>query len=122
MEVLAGAPRFVSGVSVVRGEPIAVLDLAYLLAGRSSDAVRRLVVLRAGERRVALAVDGVAGTSDMDPGRLHSLPSLIGDAPSEIAKAVGRIDQRLFTSLQAGRVLVDQAWQAMETKGGEEPR
>jgi purine-binding chemotaxis protein CheW len=109
-----GAPAFVRGVAVIRGEPVPVVDLALLLAGRSSEAVRRFVVLRSGQRRVALAVDGVQGKLELDPRRLRSLPSLVGETSSEVVKAVGLVDDRLLTALEAGRQLVDEAWRAVE--------
>jgi len=122
VEPLAGAPPFVRGVAVVRGEPIPVVDLAYLLAGELSTAVGRFVVLRSGDRRIALAVEGVWGKRDLDSEALHSLPSLLGEARSDIVKAVALIDQRLLTCLEAGRLLFDESWQALDGAGNREDR
>ena len=117
IEPVAGAPTFVRGVSVVRGQPIPVVDLAVLLAGRSEGSPGRFVVVRSGERRIALAVDSVQGKREIDPAALESLPTLLGTAPSEIGESVGLLDQRLLTCLRAGRVLFDEAWQAIEDSG-----
>jgi len=65
IEPLANAPAFVRGLSIIRGAPVPVVDLGALLNTPSSRPPPRFVTVRAGERRVALAVDGILGLRDI---------------------------------------------------------
>src|SRR5688572_23698801 len=69
LESLAGAPPFVLGAALIRGLPVAVLDLGALLAGTPARA-ERWVTLRVGERSVALAVDAVVGIQPLEGAEL----------------------------------------------------
>jgi purine-binding chemotaxis protein CheW len=64
-----GVPNWVAGVANWRGRVLAVLDLRPLLAAdaRSLDRRGRLVVLTRNGVTAGLLVEGVEGTSDMDP-------------------------------------------------------
>jgi purine-binding chemotaxis protein CheW len=104
IERLAEAPPFVLGLSVVRGEPLPVVDLLHLIAGRAGKPTR-FVVVKAAERRVALAVDEVIGVRMVSAERMSALPPLLRDADSAIVSAVGTLDSELFMVLQASRLL-----------------
>src|ERR1039458_3558579 len=61
---LAGAPPGVSGLAVIRGAPVPVVDLSRLFSsdvGYIEVAPTRFVTVRVGQRVVALAVDRVEG-------------------------------------------------------------
>src|SRR5687767_11014072 len=78
LEPLASAPSFVAGVSIVRGEPIPVLDLRRLLGSTSEpESPRRLVAIRVDSRGTGLLVDGVEGVRRVPSDTLRALPPLL---------------------------------------------
>jgi len=102
VEYLAGAPPFVQGAAVVRGMPVPVLDLAALLGSESPAASRgRFVLVRAGERSVALAVDAVLGVRAA-PSGAASVPPLLAEARPEAVEALQHLDRELLFVLRAG--------------------
>src|ERR1039458_916000 len=60
VDAVAHMPAFVRGLSIIRGAPTPVVSLAALLAD-SARPPTRFVVVRAGERQIALAVDAEIG-------------------------------------------------------------
>jgi purine-binding chemotaxis protein CheW len=104
-EAAPGAPPFVIGVSVIRGQPVTVVDLARLL-GAQAHTIGRFVTVRAGDRRIALAVDAVVGTEMLDPARLVALPPLLS-AGSDVVRALAALDRQLLVVLESGRAWAD---------------
>lgn len=111
---LAGAPAFVRGLAVVRGVPTPVLDLATLLEGEPSAASGRLVTVRAGARRVALAVTEAIGVRRNLP-TVEALPPLARDAALALA-AVGTIDHELMLVLAAARLVPEAQWTSLDIR------
>jgi purine-binding chemotaxis protein CheW len=97
------APAFLTGVAVIRGENVPVLDAALLLGAEASVATR-FVILRVGERRVALAVAEVVGTRALEGDELAELPPLL-DGSRELVARLGVLDGRLLEVLESGRLL-----------------
>jgi purine-binding chemotaxis protein CheW len=80
------------------------VDLGRLLGLDSGPAPGRLVHLRVGDRRVALAVDGVLGLRELDGSAAAALPPLLNPGLSAV-EALGTLDQSLFLLLSAARLL-----------------
>jgi purine-binding chemotaxis protein CheW len=105
VEPLAGAPSFVAGVCVIRGEPAPVVDVASLVGGGVRTATRYITVKcgappeRPGETAagepggrqcsVALAVDSVLGVRHIESDSLHDLPPLLGARNRELIGRLG---------------------------------
>ncbi|KAF0243507.1 MAG: hypothetical protein FD180_3291 [Planctomycetota bacterium] len=104
VERLPGAPDIVSGVAVIRGEPTPVVPLRRLL-GADPAPPSRFVVLRADRRRVALAVDGVAGIERIPAEALNASPPLVSRALAEALEAVAFLDGALLLVLRAARLV-----------------
>lgn len=118
LEPLATAPGFVAGLSIVRGQPIPVLDLRYLLGSASApERARRLVTLRIGPRRAGLLVDGVQGVRGVPRETLAALPRLLGDASAEVVTEIGRLDEKLLLVLESGRLVPESVWAAAHERG-----
>ena len=118
LEPIAGMPSFVLGLSVIRGVPTPVVDLAAVLGGSLTIAPTRFVVLRLGERVVALAVDRVIGVRELDATRLQEMPPLLRSASADAIEAIGTLDARLLVALRATRILTDETWDVLEANEG----
>src|ERR1700694_2494052 len=70
LEELPGAPEPVSGVSIIRGIPVPVVDLACFLKSTGGNPTR-LVLVRSGEHCLALAVEEVFGVGTLSSGTLN---------------------------------------------------
>ncbi len=115
VEPLAGAPSFVRGLSIVRGTPVPVLDLAALLLGAPSSCTR-FVMVRAGERRLALAVDAVLGIREFRDSVWSDLPPLLRDAGRDAVEAVGTLDRETIVALKTGTLVPDAVWDALASQ------
>lgn len=113
---LAGMAAFVSGASVIRGQAVPVVDLAALL-GAASPAAARFVVVRAGERRVALAVESVIGVTELADEALEGVPPLLSQAQGQTVSALGVLDHDLLLVLQAARLVPDEVWPLLAGSG-----
>jgi purine-binding chemotaxis protein CheW len=112
---VAGAPRFVRGVAMIRGAAIPVVDLGALLdGGDAGEHHRRFVTVETGTRLVALAVDDVIGVRSLDLARLSALPPLLGDGAT--IEAIGAIDAQLVVLLRAAHVIPDEVWSVLDAE------
>ncbi|MBN9519071.1 chemotaxis protein CheW [bacterium] len=118
VEAVAGAPPFLLGLSVVRGEPVPVVDLAVLM-GNGGVPPGRYVLARLGERRVALAVEEVVGVCKLDADVLRDLPPLLRSADAEAVTAVGVRDDQLLFLLRPARVVPDDLWRTLAPGRGQ---
>jgi len=116
IERIAHAPSFVLGLSVVRGQPIPVIDAAGLFRGGQTAAPHRFVTVRVGERRAALAVDDVLGLRDLALLSLGALPPLLDGADSSAVAAVGALDRQLLMVLGGVRDIPPAVWHSMESR------
>jgi purine-binding chemotaxis protein CheW len=104
---VADAPPFVLGLAVIRGEPLPVVDVGRLLSADGAQA-ERFVIVNAGGRRVALAVDHVAGVRTVAPESLTALPPLMHTTASDVIAAIGLLDAELLLVLQSTRLVPDE--------------
>ncbi len=111
---LPGAPTVVAGVSVVRGAPLPVV-----VAGRLFENVEqppgRLVVVRAGARRIGLAFDSVLGVRSAPSKMLSALPPLL-DRGSPAVADIATLDEALMLVLDAARIVPEDVFVMLETK------
>jgi purine-binding chemotaxis protein CheW len=113
-EVISGTAAFVDGVSIIRGGPVPIVDLARLLGNTTSEPRTRLVVVRVGERRAALSVGEVIGVHALESDAVRELPPLLGGASAEVIRAVGSLDAQLLLVLETSRVLPESSWASLE--------
>ena len=116
VEPLAGVPRPVTGVAIIRGAPVPVVDLAWVLAAEESHP-GRFVTVDADGRRVALAVDAVVGVRAIPDGALHDLPPLLRGASVDAIATIGTLDAKLLVVLHSGRLVPEAVWTALESDG-----
>lgn len=111
VESVAGAPSFVLGLSLIRGVPTPVVDLAAWM-GLPPAPSTRFVSVAAGARHVALAVTAVAGVRRIDTFELQTVPPLLRDAAAGHVQLVGALDADLLVVLSSARLLPEDAWPA----------
>jgi purine-binding chemotaxis protein CheW len=111
---LAGTPAFVLGISILRGVPTPVIDVARLLGGGQA-AVTRFVAVRTERGPVAFATGDVLGirAAVADPAAQHE--GLLRSAPGGLIAGVGRIGEEPLLVLQSMRVVSDDVWEAAAT-------
>jgi purine-binding chemotaxis protein CheW len=114
---LPGSPRFVLGVSIIRGEPVPVIDVATLLVDADPTEPTRFVTVEVGERTAALAVDAVLGVRTLPPDEFDALPPLLEGANGDVIAAIGTLDAELLLVLRTGRLVPDSVWSALEREG-----
>ena len=113
IEPIAGAPAFILGLAIIRGEPVPVVDVARLL-GAEAGRVTRFVTLRTAPRPIALAVDAVHGVHAFAPEQLSRLPALAGAVVGDAITAIGALDARLVVVLEAARLVPPAVFELME--------
>jgi chemotaxis methyl-accepting protein methylase/chemotaxis signal transduction protein len=113
IEPLAGAPQVVLGLSIIRGTPVPVVALGRLLGSEVQGPCTRFVMVRAGERRVALSVDAVLGVREIASSQLGAMPPLLRDAHAERVEAIGALDAELFLVLNAAHLVPDEVWKSL---------
>lgn len=114
IEPIGGGPAFVRGFSIIRGAATLVVDTAALL-GAPISTPARFVVVRAGERRLALTFDAVL---DVRPiaGDFAALPPLTRAARADGIAAIATHDAELLVLLETARVLPDDAWARLDAE------
>jgi purine-binding chemotaxis protein CheW len=114
-EPLPGVPGFIRGVSVIRGEATPVVDAAVLLGAENAHPQPgRLVTVRIGDRRVALAVDAVLGVQAIPDESVHDLVPLLKQASTEVISAIGMLDADLLLVLQSAQLVPEPVWALLE--------
>lgn len=116
IEPLANGPGFISGVSIIRGSPVPVIDAGALI-GEPGDKRRRLVTVDVGGRLVALAVDGVVGVTGIAADLLEGLPPLLREAAGDVVRAISVLDGELLLRLEAGRLIPEAAFAGLDGAG-----
>jgi len=112
------APQpFVCGLSVIRGAPVPVVDLATVIGKDRTGSISRWVTLRLAERRLALAVNDVLGIRELEESTLQALPPLLRDANRGVVESVGTLDSELLVVLEAGRILPEEIWDGLAKEG-----
>jgi purine-binding chemotaxis protein CheW len=120
VEPIVDAPTFVRGLTVVRGAPAPVVDLAVVMGLAPSRSTSRFVVLAVDRRRIVLAVDGVIGVRRAVSVKVEEMPPLLRHACGEVVAALGVLDAHLLFVLEASRILPEGDW-PVAPEGGAQP-
>ena len=114
VEPVAGVPPFVLGLSVIRGEPVPVIDTAQLV-GERSHSFERFITVRAGGRVTAFAIDCVIGIRAISEQDLEDLPTLL--VGNEVIDAIAALDEGLTFFLNAARAIPESVLATLDGKG-----
>jgi purine-binding chemotaxis protein CheW len=116
VEPLGDAPDFIAGVSIIRGAPVPVVDLAAVLGIEAAPA-SRLVTVRAGGRLIALAVSEVLGVRSIDAAVLSCLPPLLREARPGVVSSMGVLDTQALLVLEGAHIVPDEVWAELALAG-----
>ena len=116
LEPFTGAPRYVRGLSIIRGAAVPVVDIGLLLGGAATTAAR-LVTIKTANRTVALAMTAVLGISAIAPDTFGQLPPLLKDAAADTVSAIGALDAELLVFLRGSRIVPDEVFACLDAEG-----
>jgi purine-binding chemotaxis protein CheW len=107
---LAGTPAYVRGVTIVRGVPMPVIDVARLVGSEQAE-VSRFLAVRTERGAIALATGPVLGIRANEPESLGPHSALFVRS-SPLVAGVSTIDAEPLLLLQSMRVVPDEVWAA----------
>jgi len=106
-------PSFLSGLSIVRGAPVPVVNLAKLFGAQDDAQSSRFVAMRCGSRRFCLEVDEVVGVTDIDVAQLEKAPPLLSGAVAEYVERLGVLDGEVLVTLTMARLIPEEVWNSL---------
>ncbi|MFZ5896129.1 MAG: chemotaxis protein CheW [Myxococcota bacterium] len=117
LERIEGAPPFVLGLSMIRGESVPVLDLGVLLGADDNESSLRFIRLRVGTRCLALAVGEVLGIREVPRTHFAELPPLLTSTRAHLVEALGSLDSKSLQVLHSARVFAPPLLAAIPSHG-----
>ena len=113
------APAFIKGVTNLRGQIIAVIDLAKQFGLSSKQELSdsaRILVTEVNGQTVGMLVDEVPGVLNLPRENIEPTPEVIQTKiKKDYIKGVGKIDKRLIVILDLGKVLAPQEVEEVAT-------
>lgn len=104
IERIAGAPEVVLGLAVIRGVAVPVVALSTLFRSETA-AFTRFVLVRAGGKPVALAVDAVIGLHEFPASDYQAMPPLLRDAARSVVETIAALDSELLFVLNTAGIV-----------------
>jgi purine-binding chemotaxis protein CheW len=112
-------PAFIQGVTNLRGQIIAVIDLAKQFGLSSQEELSdsaRIVVTEVNGQTVGMLVDEVPGVLNLPGENIEAAPELIQTKiKKDYIKGIGKIDNKLIVILDLGKVLAPQEVEEVAT-------
>ncbi len=102
---MPNAPAYMKGVINLRGQILAVIDLAERLGIEPGEGDRRIIVVEAGENRLGVVVDNVAEVLRVPSGSVEPSPVFSRETESGMIKGVIKLQNRLLILLDAAYLL-----------------
>lgn len=115
MQPMRDEQRLNLGLSLIRGRPCPVVDMARLF-GSSMSPTRVVLLKLPQERNVALAVTAVEGVYRVPSESLMEKPPLTSGGDCDLTESIGILDGELFKVLQAGTLLSEEDWSLVENR------
>ena len=113
IEHIPGAPDYILGMSVIRGEATPVLNMASLF-DQTASRIERFIAIKVTGRPLALAVGQVHGVSVFAMADLFALPPLVQNLGADLIESIGVRDAALLLVLNGARLLPEEAWPQLE--------
>jgi purine-binding chemotaxis protein CheW len=117
IQELAGLPAYLCGLSVIRGQPTAVVDVSTLLTGISDGRIGRFLSMRTDGKPFALRVQSVLGIDRVERHTLRGLPELAEPA-RDLVDSVGTLGKELLTVLRSSLAFSQEVWAGIDRARG----
>lgn len=114
---LPKAPVFIEGVMNLRGQIIAVTDLAKRLGitPKPRGEATRTIIVEVGQNTVGMVVDSVSEVLRLSAEQVEDVPSLIDtEVPEHYIRGVGKLKDRLLVLLDLNNILSPEEIQHVE--------
>jgi purine-binding chemotaxis protein CheW len=114
---LPKAPSFVEGVVNLRGQVLAVIDLAKRIgvASKERGENTRIIVVEVGENTVGMIVDSVSEVLRLPAELVEEVPSLVEtEVPEHYIRGVGKLKDGLLVLLDLKKILSPEEFQHVE--------
>jgi purine-binding chemotaxis protein CheW len=111
---LLNPPHCILGISIIRGKPTPVLDIFKLLNTESGNKPTRFVLIKSGEKELALAVAQVLYTTSIPLTVLNELPSVFREGNDTMIKSLAVADEQLGAMLDASKLMTKELLERME--------
>ena len=111
------APEFIEGVVNLRGQIVAIIDLAKRLGIPSSPRGERtrIVIVEIGENTIGMVVDSVSEVLRLSSEAVEEVPGLIEtEVPEHYIRGVGKLSDRLLVLLDLNKVLTHEEVKRVE--------
>ena len=104
---LPQAPRYVKGVTNLRGTVLPVIDLRIRFGLEAQEVNRqtRIIIVTMGDLKVGVVVDGVSEVLRVQDDTIEGLPPMVSTVNSAFLKGIVRLENRLIILLELGKVL-----------------
>jgi purine-binding chemotaxis protein CheW len=105
--VMPQAPKFVEGVTNLRGKVLPVIDLRkrFGMPSRESDRNSRIIVVNIDGAGVGMIVDGVSEVLTISEGAVEAAPSITTTIDSTFITGIAKVGDRLVILLDLGKIL-----------------
>ena len=115
--VVPHAPRFVEGVTNLRGKVLPVIDLRkrFGLAASAPTKASRIIVIEVLGATMGVVVDGVSEVLRVNMDTIEPPSPLVTTAESAFITGIAKIGERLVILLDLGRVLSTQEAESLPT-------
>ena len=102
-----GAPDYVRGIMNLRGQIVTVIDMRTKFGMKTLDfnEEMRIVVVKSGEERIGLLVDGVDDVIEVDIEAVEPPPSNVKGVSSEFFEGVLKLKNALLMILNTAKIL-----------------
>ena len=113
IRVMPGRPVFMSGLSLVRGAPLPIVNGAVLI-GEPATPPGRFVTLQVGARQIVLAVQEVVGIAALAADLLEHSPPILARIQVETVATITALDSEFLWLFDAARIVPAEVAQADE--------
>jgi purine-binding chemotaxis protein CheW len=105
---MPGLPEFLSGVMSVRGAVIPLIDLRKRFGKQPSGKKERTIVIRSGQEKLGLLVDGIKEIMSLAPDEIMLPPSIFKGFKTKYLTGLGKKSETIIILLDVDNLLTSE--------------
>ena len=105
---MPGLPEFLSGVMSVRGAVIPLIDLRKRFGKQPSGKKERIIVIRSGQEKLGVLVDGMKEIMSLAPDEMILPPSIFKGFKTEYLTGLGKKNETIIILLDIDNLLTSE--------------